>query len=527
MGSIWLARGGQDCGVGSFCQRNSNLIAADLRQEECLKTGLVSRVASDTAVYGFALAASKLVSFLLLPVYTQALAPADYARLDLLLTFNAAIALICVAGIDSGMVVILLRDGQQKFQSIVSSSWWTIFTWSCIVLISAAIVVPLFFRRLIGSMQPLFLLALAIIPFQVSVQFAATLFKWQRRRAAFMFFSVLPILSTAGVAIWLVLGEGLGIRGALIAMLSVAAFFAVLAIFRTREQIFNLPDIEGARDVLRAGFSFAAGSVIVTVLPVVVRLELIDGVGLAAVGLYAAADRLSLVLKILGDAFGNAWSPAILAAGGINVDRKQLANVTRLFVAVLVVGAVTAAIWAPLIVHWLLGARYAGVQEVIGFLLVASAIGAWRREGVGVALYLGQRPFWLPVTGALQLGLIALCLPILGRLSGIVGAAAGMLAIELVMLVLLWAISQRVFRVPYAIAPAFLAGAVSVVSAVAAFYLWNLALPMLFDFLLRITIYVVLLIILIVGRLVTMDELLHISRKLRVAGMKSLSSKAG
>jgi O-antigen/teichoic acid export membrane protein len=510
-----------------YRRRNSDAVATNLQREERLKTGLISRVASDTAVYGFALAASKLVSFLLLPVYTQALAPADYARLDLLLTFNAAIALTCVAGIDSGMVMILLRDGQEKFQSIVSSSWWTIVIWSCVVLIVAAVAVPLIFPSLIGSMRPLFLLAIAIIPFQVSVQFAAALFKWQRRRAAFMFFSVLPILSTAGVAIWLVLGEGLGIRGALLAMLSVAAFFTVLAIFRTREQIFSRPDIAEAKDVLRAGLSFAAGSVIVTLMPVVVRLELIGGVGLAAVGLYAAADRLSLVLKILGDAFGNAWSPAILAAGGINVDRQQLANVTRLFVAVLVVGAVTAAIWAPLIVRWLLGARYAGVQQVIGFLLVASAIGAWRREGVGVALYLGQRPFWLPVIGALQLGLIALCLPVLGRLLGIAGAAAGMLAIELVMLVLLWAVSQRVFRIPYAIAPALLAGTTSVVSAGTAFCLWELRLPALLDFAIRMAVYVVLLVILIAGRLVTLDELLHISRKLRAAGAKSLNAKAG
>jgi hypothetical protein len=204
------------------------------------------------------------------------------------------------------------------------------------------------------------------------------------------------------------------------------------------------------------------------------------------------------------------------------VDRNALADVTRLFCAVLTIVAVTGALWGPLLVRWVLGDQFAAAAMLIAPLFVAAAVGSWRREGLGVSLYLGQRPYWLPVTGVLQLGLIALLLPLAAVQAGVVGAAVAMLLIEMIMLVILWQISQRVFFIPHPVLPACLSALACAAAAGASISLDWLAPGLLSDLSSRLAINLLLLGLLVAGGAVTVHELAHMRGRLQALGGRVL-----
>jgi O-antigen/teichoic acid export membrane protein len=61
------------------------------------------RLASDSVIYGLGSVANQALSFLLLPLYTQYLTPADYGTLALLGAAGGVLALIVNAGVQSGL----------------------------------------------------------------------------------------------------------------------------------------------------------------------------------------------------------------------------------------------------------------------------------------------------------------------------------------------------------------------------------------------------------------------------------------
>ena len=64
---------------------------------------VMRRLASDTVVYGLGSVASQAVAFLLLPLYTRYLTPADYGTLALVGAAGNVLPLIAALGIHSGL----------------------------------------------------------------------------------------------------------------------------------------------------------------------------------------------------------------------------------------------------------------------------------------------------------------------------------------------------------------------------------------------------------------------------------------
>src|SRR5437016_1998645 len=81
------------------------------------------RLIGDTLIYGIALAASRAVTFALLPVFTRVLAPAEYGSYDLATWLARALFVPAVLGIDSGVALMLQRQQSSKRNGLVSSAF--------------------------------------------------------------------------------------------------------------------------------------------------------------------------------------------------------------------------------------------------------------------------------------------------------------------------------------------------------------------------------------------------------------------
>ena len=67
-------------------------------------TAVQGSLARDTVIYGIGTVLTKIVSFLMLPVYTRVLAPADYGVLQLLQMVSDIVAIAISAGTTAGFL---------------------------------------------------------------------------------------------------------------------------------------------------------------------------------------------------------------------------------------------------------------------------------------------------------------------------------------------------------------------------------------------------------------------------------------
>jgi O-antigen/teichoic acid export membrane protein len=108
-------------------------------------------ISKETIIYGIGNAAGSIVSFLLLPLYTKYLSPADYGYLTLFAVFQSIIEITAVFGLNSGLFrYFLMAKDKIEQKNVLNTCFW---------------------------MQVLFIVFLGILAFPLANQFSKILFE--------------------------------------------------------------------------------------------------------------------------------------------------------------------------------------------------------------------------------------------------------------------------------------------------------------------------------------------------------------
>jgi O-antigen/teichoic acid export membrane protein len=185
--------------------------------------------------------------------------------------------------------------------------------------------------------------------------------------------------------------------------------------------------------------------------------------GASATGVFRVGAQIASVLGMVVWAFQLAWAPYSLSISREPDAPRVYSRVATLYTAGSVGAAVLLGGAAPIVLLLAKG-DYAPASSVIGLLALASAaLGAYYvvAIGVNIAQRTGQVGWTTMVAAAANLALNATLIP----LWGIVGAGIASLVANLLSVVLLYAMSQRVYPLPYEgvrMASVWLVGAVAV-----------------------------------------------------------------
>src|SRR5262245_36360482 len=113
--------------------------------------GVGRRLVGDTVVYGLAYAASRALSFALLPVFTRVFAPADFGLFDISMSLNRALLVLAVLGMDTGVALLLQGRDDDAQRRAVSSYLLAELLWSGLVAVVAGLAAPLLAPPLLGE----------------------------------------------------------------------------------------------------------------------------------------------------------------------------------------------------------------------------------------------------------------------------------------------------------------------------------------------------------------------------------------
>lgn len=270
-------------------------------------------VGKHTLVYGVGVVASKLVSFIMLPIYTRYLTTADYGVLELLSTTIDVIGMLAGIGLAAGVFKHYAEaetDGERR--ELISTVTIGTTALSFIVAVVGIAVSPVLTRLLFGpSVTPQYFQIFFLIYFFQNIgNLALILVQAEERSRLFVVLSVVKLLVTLALAIWLVVELRLGILGVLLSSLIATASMSVgLAIYIVRRVGFRF---SAKRFTSLANFGapialWTIGSFILTFSD---RYFLNHYAGPSAVGIYSLAYKFSFLLSAFAVApFSQIWEP--------------------------------------------------------------------------------------------------------------------------------------------------------------------------------------------------------------------------
>jgi O-antigen/teichoic acid export membrane protein len=200
--------------------------------------------------------------------------------------------------------------------------------------------------------------------------------------------------------------------------------------------------------LMRFGFPTMPAELSLYSLNFIDRLILVRYAGLAEAGLYSLAVKFAQAVNVLVRGFQLAWPPLAYSIRDDGEARRAYAGIVTWFVAAC--SLVVTGMW--LLSRWIVRALAAPAffdsYKAIGLISTGVTLYALYMVLVVILGRTGRTGFNFPATAAATAANIALNLALVPPL-GIVGAGLALVASYVVVLVLMYAFTQRLFAVPY------------------------------------------------------------------------------
>ena len=406
------------------------------------------RLATTGAAYTASSILSKLIAVALLPLYTRHLTPSDYGAAEVMVVGVIATSIVIRLGVIEALMrfyYLADEDRERVVKTGFASLFWTTTAGALIALPFAE---PISEALLESSQPDLVRIAIGGLWIFTLYEYLVALFRLDERAKAYFAFTMANVLLAIPLTVWLVVGEGEGARGLLLGTYGAGLPFLAYLMWDQRRRLSLAIDAGILRRMFRFGLPTMPAELSLYSLQFIDRIILVRLAGLAEAGLYALAVRFAQGVNVLVRGFQLAWPPLAYSVEDDGEAKRVYALIVSWFTAVcafMVVGFWLLARW---IVRLLAAPEFYESFEAIGLLATGVTLYALYLVLVVILCRTGRTEFNLPATGIATAGNIVLNLVLIPPL-GIVGAALALVGSYVIVLVLMYGFTQRLFRVPY------------------------------------------------------------------------------
>ena len=412
----------------------------------------MKKIGRHTLVYGAGIVASKLVSFIMLPVYTHYLTTADYGVLELLGTTIDVIGMIGGLGLGAGIFK-LHADAKSDTERrhLMSTAMLGSGGLSVIIATLGIIASPAMTRALFdpGMTPDYFRMFFLIFLFQNVGNIGLAHVQVEERSKLFVGLNVAKLFVSLSLTIYFVVVLEWSIRGVLLANLIATITFGILMTWYTlrragfgfRSEIFVA--------LSRFGIPVAIWTIGSFVLTFSDRYFLNHFEGASAVGIYSLAYKFSFLLSTFAVApFSQIWEPRRFAIAS-QPDAGELYRKLFTYMNVaLFVGSAGIILFIRDVLEITVDPSYLTAYRVVPLLLITTILQQWTGYcNFGLFLRNATNLYgWSAVVGVVAaLGLNAVLIPRFGMF----GAAWATVLAYAVRFIPVYVLAQARYRVDY------------------------------------------------------------------------------
>lgn len=417
----------------------------------------IKLLASDAAIYGVTTLLTRSMSFLLTPLYTNALATrAEFGVYAYLYSLLAFVNVIYAFGLDTAFLRFFSAKEPHKTERAFSFSWWMIALIgivSTIVIMFSADGIANWIPELSG--QGDLIRAIALIPlFDALTNVPYNLLRMQRKARQFAVLRIVNVAINLGLNVFLVGYANMGLKGIVIAGIA-SSFFAVIGILPIIFKWLRLRYDAGlSKDMLSFGLPTMPSAFSGMMLQVADRPIMTAIAGSDMTGLYQANYRLGIPMMMLVAVFEFAYKPFYLSHHEDDDAPKLFARIFTYFMIIACGIFLLISLFIEDIVH----VSVRGISLIHqsywqGLGIIPIILGAYIWNGIATNMALGmhisKKTGWLPIATGIAALVNILLTFLLVPLFGIYGGAWATFIAYAISALILWKISMNIYPIPY------------------------------------------------------------------------------
>lgn len=334
----------------------------------------IRRLSGQTLIFGIGDAVTRVVSLLLLPLYTRILTPADYGKLAIVTLVTSVVSIILNSGQGTAFFRFYFQDNSVGARRQLTG---TVFIY---LMISAATILAflmIFLDRLAvplfndASLIPLIQIGLVGTLFEVGSIIPFTTFRVELRAKeyatlSFVRFLINVILNIIAVAVlrW-------GVIGVIYANVISSGIFLILCLaltFRAMDWTMDLPLL---KQLLRFGLPIVPANLAGWALNLSDRFFLERYADLAQVGIYSLSYSIAGILMMVMGWFNTAYPPYVFSIANQENAKETYARIFTYAMSLFALLGLGVSLFSPQVLTIFTRPAYYGASAVVPFVVLA------------------------------------------------------------------------------------------------------------------------------------------------------------
>jgi O-antigen/teichoic acid export membrane protein len=413
---------------------------------------LKNQLIKDTFLYGAGDILTKLIAFLLIPLYTTALSPAEYGVYQLLVLFVTISMIIGMTGMNVSLFkhFVTVRDEEHRRQLFSACLIWVLISSGAIIGLAYVLASPLS-QMLTGVHGRGGLVGLSAINAGLDTILLVSLliFRMEKKPAGYVGYTLAKVVIVVVTNFILLKHYDMGVSGILIA--GIVADILILAplLVRIGQYITLRVPFRLVRSMLLWGIPFVPASFATVVLTLSDRLLLRYMDGFDAAGIYSVGYKIAGVVFLLYTAFRFAWGPYMFELAANNeIANRTYPKVLTPLVGILSICAVGIVGISPELFELFVGEAFHSARIVLVPVSLAAVFEAMNLF-FGAGMQTRDRTIYIPiVTGFAAILNVLLNIWLIPR-YGFVGAAWATLVSYIAMAFMSWRLGNPLMPVEY------------------------------------------------------------------------------
>lgn len=392
------------------------------------------------------------VPFLLMPVLTRVLSPADYGTIAMFGIVLSIVGAFTGLSVHGAVSVRYFQLDKEKLAEYVGACA-TILVGSTLLVLVAVLVLGKQLVAVTGLPLDWLLVAVVVSGLQFLATIRLVLYQVTGNAVKYGVFQISQTLLNAGISLVLILSLGLAWEGRLIGQgVAIALFGAGGACLMLKEGFIRRPGNlkSTASDALKFGLPLVPHTLGALLIVAVDRFVIVRYLDMASAGIYMIALQMGQVVGLLTDSFNKAYAPWLMKtlAGKDTAPRAAIVRGTyAYFVAVVGLAAAIGAL-APWFLPHLVGASFAQAAPIVIYMTMGFAFGGCYYM-VTNYIFFASRTSVLAVITAVA-GVVNIPLTIwLVKINGLEGAAQAFMMTQLLSFLGTWWLAQKAHPMPW------------------------------------------------------------------------------
>ena len=296
----------------------------------------IRSLGKQSLIYGTGHILARLVTFLLLPLYTNVFSAKEYGVVALFYTFLSFMNVIMRYGLGAAFLKFYVPADREERRAIFSNVIFSLFITG----------IPFFYiwhlcryflsPLLLGVYEPSYITIMgAIIVLDTIWSIPLLGYRAENRPGLFTIFSLLNVGITIGLNLFFILGKGLGINAIFLSNLSASALIFILTLPYIYQRFkFDLISKNQWRTILNFALPFLPAGLFSMFMEVADRYILKYFTDLSTVGIYNAGYKVGMLMMLSVTAFNFGWQPFFLENGKKDNQGELFGRVSTLALAV-------------------------------------------------------------------------------------------------------------------------------------------------------------------------------------------------